>query len=217
MRGRGFNAPPPPPITESQPAQGIYLRSAPHADVQTVAKDANRTELRVEHGVVNVSVHHPVSNSQILVDLPGGQTALLKDGFYTFNAETNTVRVLKGEAQAFPGNKPDSKAIKVKEDHSVTFTGPDARAVEFVPEQARADVLPNGHREGGDYGTEPYSDRPHGDGFYGGSYAWDYPYGWGPGWGYWGDPYWGYGYPFGFGFGYYGGFGYRGGFRGRFR
>ncbi len=42
-------------------------------------------------------------NSELLVDLPGGQVSLLKDGFYTFNADTQTVRVLKGEADAYPG------------------------------------------------------------------------------------------------------------------
>ena len=31
------------------------------------------------------------------------ESALLKDGLYTFNAESNIVRVLKGEADAYPG------------------------------------------------------------------------------------------------------------------
>jgi hypothetical protein len=192
------------PSVATQPAPGVFLRVAPHADVQTVSASADRTELRVERGVANVSVHHPAKDSQILVDLPGGQTAVLKDGFYTFNAGTNTVRVLKGEAEAFPGNKPDSKPVKVKEDHAVAFTGPEARSTEFTPDQARNDVLPSSHRGAGVYGDGPVG---YGNGFHGEPYG-----GWGyPGWGYggWGDPYWGYGYPFGFGlgFGYYGGFG----------
>ena len=47
------------------------------------------------------------------------QTALLKDGLYTFNASTNTVRVLKGEARVFPGTT--NAEVKVKEDHQFTF------------------------------------------------------------------------------------------------
>ena len=71
---------------------------------KTVSADAKGTEMRITHGVANVSVHHPENkDARILVDLPGGQTALLKDGLYTFNADTNTVRVLKGEADAYPG------------------------------------------------------------------------------------------------------------------
>jgi hypothetical protein len=210
-----------PRVTESQPAQGIFLRAAAHAEVKTVSTGADRTELSVDRGIVNVSVHHPAKASQILVDLPGGQTAILKDGFYTFNAQTSTVRVLKGEAQAFPGNKPNSKPIKVKEDHAVAFTGPNVRATDFAPEQARADVLPMGRPTEGEFGYGPGSDRPYGEGFYGSPYGWGSPYAWGPAWGPygWGDPYWGYGYPFGFGlgFGYYGGFGYGGGFRGHIR
>jgi hypothetical protein len=153
-------------------------------------------ELRVERGLVNVNVHHPANNSQILVDLPGGQTSLIKDGLYTFNASTNTVRVLKGEAVTFP---PNQKQVKVKEDHSVTLAGPTVKSVEFDPYQARADLIPYAGNGGyGGYGG-------YGEGFYGDSpyYAYGYPYDWG---------YYGYPYPFGLGFGYYGGWG--GGFRG---
>lgn len=221
----GYRAPraprprPQPLITTTQPAPGVYLRVAPHADVQTVSSTAaDHVELRVQRGVANVSVYHPAKESQILVDLPGGQTALLKDGFYTFNADTNTVRVLKGEAQAFPGNKPDSKPVKIKEEHALAFTGADPHSTEFVPDQARADVLPSDHRGAGAYGDGP--DR-YSNGFYGEPYGypgWGYPAwaygGWGP-YG-WGEPYWGYGYPFGVGLGFGWGFGWGGGWGGGF-
>lgn len=202
-------------IASAQPAPGVWVRVGHNGSVRAVAVGDKTVELRVERGVANVTVHHPADDSQILVDLPGGQTSLLKDGLYTFNAATNTVRVLHGEADAYPGSKPGQteKPIKVKEDHAVVFTGPQVKSVGFEPYQARTDLIPSpGY--GGGYGYRgepayapygPYGYGPYGDGYYGWGYpyAWGYPYGWG--------------YPFGwgFGFGYYGGFGGFGGFRGR--
>jgi hypothetical protein len=210
-------------IASAQPAPGVWVRLGQNGSVRAVAVGDKTVELRVERGIANVTVHHPADDSQILVDLPGGQTSLLKDGLYTFNAGTNTVRVLRGEADAYPGNTPGDKPIKVKEDHAVVFSGPQGgqqiKSVGFEPYEARTDLIPSpGY--GGGYGYRgepgyapyrPYGYGPYGDGFYG------YPYG---GWGYpyaWGYPYYGWGYPFGwgFGFGYYGGFGGFGGFRGR--
>jgi hypothetical protein len=198
-------------VNQTQPIAGVILRAAADASVQTVSANAQGTELRVEHGRANVSVHRPTPNSKLLVDLPGGQVSLLKDGLYTFNADTNTVRVLKGEADAYPGpNSSGVKGIKVKEDHQVVFTGSgSARSVEANPWEVRADLLPlngggNGEPSRG-YGYSGYGYGPYG--YYGypvyPGYAWGYP-----GWGY---PY---GYGYGVGLGYYGGFGGgRGGFR----
>ena len=175
----------------AQPIPGVLVRVARNSSIRAV-NVTGPVELKVERGLVNVNVHHPANGAEILVDLPGGQTSLIKDGLYTFNASTNTVRVLKGEAVTFP---PNQKQVKVKEDHSATLAGPTVKSVEFDPYQARADLI-------------PYASTPsYGEGFYGDSpyYAYGYPYDWG---------YYGYGYPFAFGlgFGYYGGWG--GGFRG---
>jgi hypothetical protein len=207
-----------PQITSSQPIAGVLLRVEPGTSVQNISADANGTELRIDHGRANVNVHHPDAKVSILVDLPGGQIALLKDGLYTFNADTNTVRVLKGEAAAYPGATSANstvKAIKVKEAHQLNFaaTQKGVRSVEVnTPRQLTADLLPysDGNPGGGRYPGRGYGYGPYGDGYYGYGYpgyanGWGYPYGWG------------YGYPYGLGlgFGYYGGFGgYRGGFGG---
>jgi hypothetical protein len=202
-----------------QPVTGVYLRVAANSTVREVAASAERAEFRVERGLVNVSVHHPEDHMLVLVDLPGGQVQLLKNGFYTFNAGTNTTRVLKGEADAFAGTDISARPLKVKEDHAVIFpaagqTGIKLQSIEFYPMQARGDVIAtpaeyarasDGPGYGyGDYGGYPYP--AYGFGGYG------YPWG-----GY--DPYWDgfYGPPFGIGIGFggfYGG-GFRGGFRGR--
>jgi hypothetical protein len=183
--------------------------------VREVSSDAGKLELSVDRGVANINVHDPAKDVLILVDLPGGQTQLLKNGLYTFNAQTNTARVLKGEALAFPGpakNASGEKPLKVKENHDIAFNGTDVKPHDFAPYEARADLLATpGAPAGGGYGAGygyPYGYGPYGDGFYGdGPYPyWAYGY---PGWGY---PY-GYGYPFGvgLGFAYYGGGGFHGG------
>jgi hypothetical protein len=190
-------------------APGVFLRVGMAGSVRAVKLSNEDTELSVLHGVVNISVHDPVKHAQILVDLPGGQTDLIKDGFYTFNADTNTVRVLKGEAYAYPGQNTQQKPIKIKENHAVVFNGPDIRSFEFDPFEARADLIPYGRSMGGQAGAPGYY------GSYGGYpyYDYGYPY-------YYGYPYF-YGYPYYYdpfylGFGYYGGWGggWGGGWRG---
>ncbi len=207
--------------TTTVPTEGVMLRVAPGSSVQQVdnpsaeGSDAEKLELRVERGVANINVHDPEKDKLILVDLPGGQTQLLKNGLYTFNAETNTVRVLKGEALAFPeGAATNAKPLKVKEYNKVVFSGTDVRPHEFTPYEASVDLLPGPQGPRGDGGGAGYAYGPYGNGFYGYPYYPYYAYGY-PGWGY---PY-GYGfYPFGvgIGFGYYGGYygGFHGGYRG---
>jgi hypothetical protein len=207
----------PPRIALTSPAAGIWVRSAPGAEVKIVATTADSIELRVDKGLANITLRHPKENEQILVYMPGGQVALIKDGVYTFNAATNTFRVLEGEAAAYQGTDPSAKPLTVKEDRAVVFGAGKLRTTDFAPFQARADILPAagpgdhepGYRTNGyysrDYGYGPYGYwGPYGDGFYGAPYyAWGYPYGaFGP---------WGYPYGFGLGFGY--GFGF-GGYRG---
>ena len=151
-----------------------------------------------------MQVHHSAEHSAILVDLPGGQVSLLKDGLYTFNAESNTVRVLGGEAEIEKGS--NGKPIKIKEDHQLSFAaGPgNLKSVDADPEELRADLIQSPRGEG--YGNGYM-------GGYGDGYA-PYPYGYAA-YPYWGYPYY---YPYvGFGFGYWGGGGfYRGGYRGGF-
>jgi hypothetical protein len=211
----------PPATALTSPAEGVWVRSAPGAEVKTVTSTADSVELSVTKGLANITLRHPKENEQILVDLPGGQVALFKDGTYTFNAATSTFRVLQGEAAAYPAADANAKPLTVKEDHAVVFGAGGLKSVEFAPFQARADILPAGPTG---YGREPGYDGPgyysrgygywgpYGDGFYAAPYyAWGYPYGYG-----WGGP-WGWGYPYGVGFGvgygYYGGYGY-GVFRG---
>lgn len=200
-----------PAVTTTQPTAGVWLQTEAATSYKVISADPTKTEIRIERGRANIQIHHPADNSQILIDLPGGQTTLLKDGLYTFNAETNTVRVLHGEAEVYPGT-PNStaKPVKVKEEHELSFVaGNSLKAREVDPRAMMADLLPGAARPvvegyGGGYGYGPY-----GDGY---PYWRPYPYAsyrYYPYYG-WVDPYaWDY-YPYGFGIG----FGYYGGFRG---
>jgi hypothetical protein len=207
-------------IVDLQPVSGVWLRSDSASALKTISATPQRTEVRLEHGRLNVNVHHPADHAEILIDLPGGQTSLLKDGLYTFNADTNTVRVLHGEAAAFPaprsgpGNPAPAsqpeKTIKIKEDREFAFNGAPGtlKPVEAYPYELSADLLPLGNGDGRTYADYSGDDGPYGYPYY------PYPYYAGL----WGYPYYGYGYPYGFypyavgiGFGYYGGF--HGGFR----
>lgn len=211
------------PLT-AHPIPGVILRVAPNSSVKELVSSAERLELRIESGIANVDVHDPQKHVLLLVDLPGGQTQMLKNGLYTFNAATNTARVLKGEARAFPASASKGESMKVKEYNKIEF-GKDARPHEFVPQQAIADLIPapprgpeqngggTGYGYGAGYGYGPgYGYGRYGDGFYG------YPYAYYPYYGF-ASPYpWGYPYGYGFypsigiGFGYFGGF--HGGFHG---
>jgi hypothetical protein len=194
-----------PQIVESQPISGVWLRSESTSALTTLSATPQRTELRLDHGRLNVTVHQPAQHSEILIDLPGGQTSLLKDGLYTFNADTNTVRVLRGEAAYIEPNAT-AKPIKIKEDHQLSLVSAtpgkpsELKSVESYPYELTADLLPpNNHGE---------PDYPR----YAGEYPYEYPYpyyadAWGYPYGYGFYPaYYSYGYPFAYGFGYHGGF-----------
>ena len=225
VRGSQQNRPwlQPGQIVESQPIPGVWLRSESTSVLKTVAATPERTEVRLDRGRLNVDVHQPAQHTAILIDLPGGQTSLLKDGLYTFNADTNTVRVLRGEAAAYPGIAnpgDDSKAIKVKEDHQLSLMAATdgAKPVESYPYELTADLLPYSN-----HGDPAYAGGGYADGFVD-DYPFYPPYPYYAGfWGYPGFYPGFYGYPFaygvGFGYGFhsYGRGFHGGGFRGGFR
>jgi hypothetical protein len=190
-------------MATAQAVPGVLVRVGPNTALRTVSADANGTELRLEHGLANIRVYHPADGAQILVDLPGGQAALVKDGVYTFNADSNTIRVFKGEARAYTHQmNATDKGIKVKENHAVSFGSTPIRSVENDPNQARADLLPVPN-------YARYRGNSYGDGYYGYPYdGYGYGFGWGP------YDYWGWGYPYWGGYGFYGGYGFRGGYGG---
>jgi len=193
------------------PIAGVQVLT--DTQLQTVSSSASRIELRLDRGRANVSVNHPAPGTLILIDLPGGQADLLKDGFYTLNADTNTLAVLHGEAMAYPPNAPpDAEGKKVSEMQGAVL-GQHIHPDDLYETQAQADVLPapgqpGGYGQGaqapayagnndGGYGDPQYASGYYDDddGYYAGyAYPAGYAYGYG------------YGYPYYAGYGYYGGY-----------
>lgn len=214
---------------------GSLLRLGQNTTAQIVSSTNGRAEARIESGRANVAVNAIAPHSLVLVDMPNGQTQLLKRGLYTFDVPSETARVYNGEAAAFSGSNTDSnvKPVKVKDDHEVLFSGDRLHPVKFDEADSENQLLPwtgpqeahsdgyyglansggSGYTEaayygeGGGFGYSPYA--------LGFGYGYGYPYGYG-----FGSPY-GFGYPFGFGYGYgyplgigFGGYGGYGGYGG---
>ena len=206
---------------------GSLLRLGSGTNVELVAVQGDRTEVRLENGRANVAVNTLRQNHLVLVDLPDGQTQILQRGLYTFDTAGETVRVFNGEANVFPGSSTQTsvKPVKVKEEHEVVLSDNRVRPVKFERAEMQGTLLPwTGPQEAhadGDYGlpaqtqgnSDPgYSAVAYGYGAEPGALAYGYPgYGWGYPYGLYGYPYGFYGYPFGIGVGFgYGGL-YRGG------
>ena len=205
------------PVTRSAPHHPLVtepvagFRIVSDAPLATVSNSADTVELRLEHGRATVHVDHPAPGTLLLLDAPTGQVDFTHDGMYTINADTGILRVLRGEAEAFPPNAPeDAQGTAVREGEQVTL----AESLRPAPSHdLRADLIQSGpgwpehydysgaypaygYAEGPAWGWDPW--------FYSG---WGWPgWGWGPyyawGWDPWLFPGWGWGFgisrPFGF-------------------
>jgi hypothetical protein len=205
---------------------GVFLRLDNNSTVKMVSPDLTHTEVLVDRGRASVEADQLYPQNRILIDQKGGQTQLLKNGFYEFNADKDTVRTFDGKAAFYRGNnlQSDVKPIDVKGGRQLALNGEpekpkgfDKKASEsgddlYKWSDLRSDYLGEANV---DLAAEYASYGPGFGGFYPGWY-WDsdlYAYDWLPG----GGPFWS---PFGFGFysPYYlygGGFVYGRGFFGR--
>jgi hypothetical protein len=208
---------------------GIFLRLGGNSTVQMVSPDLTKTEVKIEQGRVNVEVDQLYKQNVILIDMKNGQTQLLKNGLYAFDAGSSTVRVFDGKAAVYPGAnlQADIKPIDVKGGHQLALTGDLAKPLSFDKNQAQSQddlyrwsSLRSEYLGEANIGlAEEYAGA---SGFYPGWYWAGGPYGytWLPGDGLFWNPY-GYGFysPYylyggGFIYGRYGrgGYPYRGGF-----
>jgi hypothetical protein len=216
---------------------GVFLRLDKDSTIKMITPDLAKTEVELSQGRASIEVDQIYKQNNILVDLKNGQTQVLKNGLYEFDATRGTVRVFEGEAAVFASVTPQAgeKPMKVKGGKVLTLAGGPhvdgvIKPVGFDRKQAEAsDPLYNWSSLRSNYLgesnidlAEQYAGQP---GFASG-WAWDsgaYGYTWLPG-GY--DPFFS---PFGYGFyspgylygggfiygGYRGGYGgYRGGYHG---
>jgi FecR-like protein len=194
---------------------GVFLRVADHSTVTMVSPSLAPTEVELVSGRAMVEVNYIRKENDIRVDEHGASIKLSKKGLYDFDADDDQVRVFKGQAEVYAGNrkttllegreavldaaKPKSKGFKTAQYQDDFYSWCRLRS-EYVL-QANAEL--QAEYGGADYGPGWYW-NPWFD-------AWAFPYDWG----------WGYYSPFGFGgYGFYpyGGYGYGGygfGYRGR--
>jgi hypothetical protein len=121
---------------------GIFLRLGNDSTVQMVSPNLTQTEVRLERGRANVEVDQLYNQNVILIDLKNGQTQLLQNGLYTFDADSSTVSVFDGKADVFPGAnlKADIKPIAVKGSHELVLTGEPAKPQRFDKDKSQDDL-----------------------------------------------------------------------------
>ena len=121
---------------------GIFLRLGENSTVQMVSPNLTHTEVRIEHGLANVEVDQIHGENKILIDLPNGQSQLMKKGLYTFDAGNSSVRVFNGQANVYPGSDPktDIKPIEVKGKRQLILTGDGEKPQHFSKNQAQDDL-----------------------------------------------------------------------------
>ena len=122
---------------------GIFLRLGDNSTVQMVSPDLTKTEVRIEQGRATVEVDQLYKQNIILIDLKKGQTQLLQNGLYTFDADSSTVRVFDGKAAVYPGAdlQANIKPINVKGDRQLVLNGEPLKPQSFNKDQASADPL----------------------------------------------------------------------------
>ena len=211
---------------------GVFLRLDNNSTVKMISPNLTHTEVLLDRGRASVEADQIYPQNTILIDQKGGQTQLLKNGLYEFNADNNTVRTFDGKAAVYPGNNLQSnvKPVDLKGGRQLVLNGEPAKPHGFDKNSSEDDLYRWSSLRS-EYLGEANIDLaaqyagygPGFGGFYPGWY-WDsslYAYDWLPG----GGPFWS---PFGFGFyspyylygggfvygrGFYGrGYGYRGGY-----
>jgi len=216
---------------------GIFLRLGSNSTVRMVSPNLAHTEVRLERGRANVEVDQIYKQNTVLIDLPNGQTQLLQNGLYAFDADASSVRVFDGKAAVYPGQNFQSniKPIDVKGGRQLVLTGEPIKPQRFDKNQAKNDELYrwSGLRSAylGDANIDLASEYAGYGGFSPGWYWAGGPFGytwlpgdglfWSPfGFGFY-SPYYIYGGGFIYGhpgrgfYGYHGGHGYYGGHPGR--
>jgi hypothetical protein len=215
---------------------GIFLRLDDHSAVTMVSPSLTDTVVKLDSGRAAVEVDQLYKQNEIVIAQPGGQSQLLKNGLYEFNASTQTMRVFDGRAAVFEGSQPmgmlggqlSGHAVDVKAGHELALNGEPAKEVSFNKDQTKStDELYNWSSLRSEYLGEANVNLGYTYGAYQGfapGWFWDaglYGYTWLPG----GGPFFS---PFGYGFyspaylyrggaiyGRYGyGSAYRGGYRG---
>jgi len=122
---------------------GIFLRLGENSTLEMVSTDLTHTEVRLQRGRANVEVNQIYKQNTILIDFANGQTQLLKNGLYAFDANDSTVRVFDGKAAVYPGHDLQSniKPIEVKGGRQLVLNGEPTKPQRFDKDQAKTTDL----------------------------------------------------------------------------
>jgi hypothetical protein len=179
---------------------GVFLRLGENSAVRLISPDLLNTQIQLDRGRADIEVDEIHRSNNLQVSEGGANTHLLKNGLYAFDADKNTVRVFKGEAEL--QERGDGQTpIKVKGDRQVQLAGNEAaiKSASFDRKQAEDDALYQWSSLRSQYLTEANINLASAYAGYGGI---------GPGW-YWDAGFWGYTWlpgdgflysPFGWGF-----------------
>ncbi len=99
---------------------GVFLRLGENSSVRMISPSLTDTRVQLLRGnaLVEVAQLHKQNDIRVLAD--DSQTALLKDGLYRFNADTNSVAVYDGKAKVMSGDE----SVELKKGHEANLTGP---------------------------------------------------------------------------------------------
>jgi hypothetical protein len=121
---------------------GIFLRLGSNSTVKMISPDLTHTEVRLERGRAEVEADQLYSQNRILIDQKGGQTQIVKNGLYEFDADNNTVRTFDGKAAIYPGDnlQTNVKPVEVKGGRQLTMTGEAVKPVKFDKNRSEDDL-----------------------------------------------------------------------------
>jgi hypothetical protein len=121
---------------------GIFLRLDKNSTVKMITPDLTHTEVSLERGRAEVEADQLYPQNRILIDQKNGQTQILKNGLYEFDADNNTVRTFEGKAAVYPGANLQSnvKPIEVKGGRQIALTGEAVKPVSFNKDRSQDDL-----------------------------------------------------------------------------
>jgi hypothetical protein len=121
---------------------GIFLRLGSDSTVEMVSPNLTSTEVKLDTGRADVEVDQLYKQNTILIDQNNGQTKLLKNGLYAFDADDSTVRVFDGKADVFTGQNSEHnvKPIEVKGDRQLVLTGESDKPQRFDKNNSQDDL-----------------------------------------------------------------------------
>ncbi len=119
---------------------GVFLRLGNDTTVKMISPDLTHTEIQLERGRATVEADQIYKQNRILINQPGGQTQILKNGLYEFDAANSTVRVFDGKAAVYPGSdyNADIKPIGIGGGRQLTLTGDAVKPQKFDKDKAQA-------------------------------------------------------------------------------